>query len=155
MPGRRPTPTHLKVVRGNPGKRPINAAEPKPLKTLPRPPEHLSDGAREAWGKFATLLHKMGVLTEADVFALEAMCECYADMLAARADVAENGRTYETTNEAGAVMKRPNPSVSQAADADRRFKSYLVDFGLTPAARSKVKTSDPDASKQDKAADYF
>ena len=38
MRGRKPTPTHLKLVRGNPGKRPLNASEPKPQLTLPSPP---------------------------------------------------------------------------------------------------------------------
>ena len=28
--GRRPKPTHLKLIEGNPGKRPIDGAEPQP-----------------------------------------------------------------------------------------------------------------------------
>jgi len=37
-------------------------------------------------------------------------------------------------------MVRTRPEVAVIADADRRFKSYLVEFGLSPAARSKVVT---------------
>jgi phage terminase small subunit len=40
------------------------------------------------------------------------------------------------------------------ADADRRFKSYLVEFGLTPAARSKVQIKD-DEPKEDQFAEFF
>ncbi|MEO0035368.1 MAG: hypothetical protein RLZZ501_1391, partial [Pseudomonadota bacterium] len=64
MAGRRPTPTHLKLVRGNPGKRPLNEAEPTPARALPSPPAHMSDEAKVAWGRMATLLDQMGVLTE-------------------------------------------------------------------------------------------
>ena len=35
MRGRKPTPTHLKAITGNPGKRPINHAEPRPDIIIP------------------------------------------------------------------------------------------------------------------------
>lgn len=38
MAGRRPKPTHLKVVTGNPGKRKLNDKEPTPAKEIPGPP---------------------------------------------------------------------------------------------------------------------
>lgn len=40
------------------------------------------------------------------------------------------------------------------ADADRRFKSYLVEFGLTPAARSKVKMNGGE-EEEDPLNQYF
>ena len=39
--GRKPTPTTLKVLRGNPGKRKINTEEPTLDVLLPDPPGHL------------------------------------------------------------------------------------------------------------------
>ena len=33
--GRKPTPTAIKVLEGNPGKRPLNDREPKPAKKAP------------------------------------------------------------------------------------------------------------------------
>ncbi|SPO68124.1 protein of unknown function [Pseudomonas sp. JV241A] len=77
MAGRRPTPTELKLVRGNPGKRPINKNEPKPAKRIPSAPGHLSSEGQVAWGRLTVLLDRMGVLTEADGFALERLCDCY------------------------------------------------------------------------------
>ena len=35
MRGRKPVPTALKKLRGNPGKRPLNDAEPKPDVVVP------------------------------------------------------------------------------------------------------------------------
>ena len=47
--GRKPTPTTLKELKGNPGRRPLNEAEPKPAARLPSPPAHLSRSARREW----------------------------------------------------------------------------------------------------------
>ncbi len=47
--GRKPTPTRLKLLRNNPGKRPLNPDEPQPEATLPEPPAHLSDEAKCEW----------------------------------------------------------------------------------------------------------
>ncbi|WP_406627693.1 phage terminase small subunit P27 family [Pectobacterium carotovorum] len=137
MAGRRPKPTHLKVVTGNPGKRKLNNKEPQPLREIPSPPAHLSDWGKTAWGRMTVLLDGMGVLTVADVFALERLCDIYADILQLRNTIADEGRTYTVRTEGGFLIKA-NPAVAMLADADRRFKSYLVEFGLTPAARSKV-----------------
>ena len=63
MAGRRPKPTHLKVVTGNPGKRKLNDKEPTPAKEIPDPPAHLTDWGKVAWGRLTVLLDGMGVLT--------------------------------------------------------------------------------------------
>lgn len=50
MRGRKPKPTHLKLLEGNPGHRPINGAEPKPnpgLPTCPHSSQPLGQGRVE------------------------------------------------------------------------------------------------------------
>ena len=42
MKGRKPVPTHLKVLRGNPGKRRLNNGEPLPIGDLVDPPEWMT-----------------------------------------------------------------------------------------------------------------
>lgn len=155
MAGRRPTPTHLRLVKGNPGKRPVNKAEPKPRREIPSPPKHVSDVGRVAWGRLTVLLDQMGVLTQADAYALERLAELYAEIVALGETIAETGRVYETITETGSKIFRPRPEVAMLADADRRFRAYLVEFGLTPAARSKVRASDGDDASIDPAAKYF
>ncbi|WP_411564813.1 phage terminase small subunit P27 family [Pseudomonas shirazensis] len=154
MAGRRPTPTELKLVRGNPGKRAINKNEPKPGRRIPSAPAHLTNEAQVAWGRLTVLLDRMGVLTEADGFALERLCDCYAEILALREIVDSQGRTYETTSTQGELVLKANPAVAMLADVDRRFKSYLVEFGLTPAARSKVQVKQND-DEEDPLAEHF
>lgn len=155
MAGRRPKPTVLKLVEGNPGKRAINKREPKPRRETPSCPAHLKDGAKVAWGRLSVLLERMGVLTEADGFALERVCGCYAELLAYESLVDRDGATYSTTSTAGETVIKANPAVSMLADADRRFKSYLVEFGLTPAARSKVHATPDDDKKADPLQEFF
>ncbi|MBC3410709.1 phage terminase small subunit P27 family [Pseudomonas sp. SWRI51] len=154
MAGRRPTPTELKLVRGNPGKRAINKNEPQPARRVPCTPAHLTSEGQVAWGRLTVLLDRMGVLTEADGFALERLCDCYAEILALREMVDTQGRTYETTSTQGELVLKANPAVAMLADVDRRFKSYLVEFGLTPAARSKVQVKQHD-DEEDPLAEHF
>lgn len=162
MAGRRPKPTHLKVVSGNPGKRAINKREPKPKRVIPACPAHLSDASKVAWGRLCVLLDRMGVLTEADVLALERLCDCYAEILECRELITRDGRTYSSVStgkkegDEPQMLVKANPAVAMLADADRRFKGYLVEFGLTPAARTKieVKGGDGDGEK-DPLQEFF
>ena len=100
------------------------------------------------------LLDGMGVLTTADSLALERLCDIYADILQLRETIAIEGRTYTTKTQMGDFLIKANPAVAMLADADRRFKSYLVEFGLTPAARTKVKV-DGGEEKEDPLSQFF
>lgn len=173
MRGRKPKPTHLKLVAGNPGRRPLNDQEPTPARTRPSAPAHVSDKARETWGYVTAILDRMGILTEADAIGVEMLCEAYADKLAARAALAlpvvvkrkdkESGADVEyTIAEGGArtylgfgkdgVMIRQRPEVAMIADADRRIRGWLAEFGMTASARTRVKASEPETGDE---ADRF
>ncbi|WP_345059492.1 phage terminase small subunit P27 family [Hymenobacter glaciei] len=80
----------------------------------------------------------MKVCTVADGPALQLLTEALAEWAQARQAVQDRGLTYETTTVSGNIMRRPNPEVAIAADAWRRALAMLSQFGLTPAARSKV-----------------
>ena len=151
------TPTALRLVKSNPGKRPMPAREPKapPISAdnIPPPPEVMSPYAAGAWRRLAPLLAGMGVLTEADLIAFERLCECYAEVQTARdAIAAAGGATYETTTDKGDTMYRSRPEAAAMADADRRLKTWLTEFGLTPAARSRVSVQ---GEQTDDLAKYF
>ncbi len=159
MAGRRPKPTALRLIEGNPGKRAINKKEPNPRKEIPSCPAHLTDAGKVAWGRLCALLDRMGVLTEADAFALERLCDCYTEILECRELIEVQGRTYDSARKSKdgdmEILIKANPAVAMLADADRRFKSHLVQFGLTPAARSKVQVKDDGDQKQDPLQEFF
>lgn len=149
--GRKPTPSHLKVVRGT--KRADRGAknEPTPDRARPSAPSDMSDRGREAWGYVVAVLDRMGVLTEADAMAVELMCEARADWLSARDEIiASGGETY--TTEGGLI--KAHPAVAMRNDAARRLQSLLAEFGMTPSSRSKVNANGED-EKADPAAEYF
>lgn len=155
MPGRRPKPTALKLVTGNPGKRAINKKEPKPKRVIPSCPAHLDDAGKVAWGRLTVLLDRMGVLTEADSLALERLCDCYADILECRVLIERDGRTYTTLDQNSNTLIKNNPAVNQLRAADAQFKSYLIEFGLTPAARTRLKVPTDDEEKADPLSEFF
>jgi len=156
MAGRRPTPTALKLVTGNPGKRAVNKKEPRPKTKAPACPSHLDAKGKVTWKKLCTLLAGMGVLTEADGLALERLVDCYSDIIECRKLIERDGRTYTTLDQNSNTLIKNNPAVNQLRAADSQFKSYLVEFGLTPAARTKVNVDLPDGDeKKDPLASYF
>ena len=77
--GRKPTPTGLKLIKGNPGRRPINQGEPT-IETIqiPKPPAHIAGIALTEWDRVAPILYNCGVLTELDVAALAAYCQSFS-----------------------------------------------------------------------------
>ena len=137
--GRKPKPTVLKLLEGNPGRRPLNQNEPKSQVRLPRVPEHLSDEAKKEWRRLGHLLVRMGVMTEADADALALLCTSWARWLEAE----EQLRRY------GIVIKSPSgypiqsPYLSIARQSMAELRSLLSEFGLTPASRSRVNATAP------------
>lgn len=138
MRGRRPKALRLKVVEGNRGKRKLNEQEPRPARVLSLPHAHLGPEEIVHWGRFSEILSRMGVLTEADGPALERVVCLYQEIVELRALIADVGRTYISTNRKGEHMTRQHPAVPMLADVDRRFRGWLGEFGLTPAARTRV-----------------
>ncbi len=135
------TPTKLRVLKGNAGKRPLNDREPMPPAGKVKMPEWLPIGAaHSAWEEIAPILNSMGLLTTADPQALALLCDAYAEYTEARAIVQEEGMTYERTTEKGGTMIMARPEVGIAADAWRRVRAMLGEFGMTPSSRSNVKT---------------
>lgn len=72
MRGRRPKPTRLKVLTGNPGKRPLNQTEPRPEITVPDCPIELGEVARREWNRLVGELAALKLLTNFDRAALAA-----------------------------------------------------------------------------------
>jgi len=141
--GRPPRPTSLKVLEGTTRKDRANPAEPKPppARTKEAPPRWLRASSRPWWNRIRPLLVQMQVMTGADPVALGLLCDALADYMAARQVVERKGRTFETQGDAGLMVRR-RPEVDIAADAWRRAKLMLTEFGLTPAARAKVSAAD-------------
>ena len=139
MRGDRPTPTAFKVLAGNPGKRPLNDAEPDSpvLVANPEPPVWLSDDARQFWDECCSTLVPMGHVTEADRPALALLAMAMAELKEANDKLAEEGHTVSCGQFGDSVKANPYVAVKNAAM--QQIKSLLVEFGMTPSSRSRVK----------------
>ena len=157
MRGRKPKPTHLKLVTGNPGRRPMNKAEAKPAPNLPSPPPELSDDAKVEWGRVSEELYNLGLLTRIDRAGLAAYCQAYGRWITAERVIAEmaardratSGLLVKTTN--GNAIQ--NPLVGTANKAMSDMMRYAAEFGMTPSARSRINAEGK--HEEDPAARYF
>lgn len=145
--GRPRKPTPLKVLEGTDRKDRANPREPKPtdLSADAAPPGWLNEYGKQAWGDLLPVLRGMGVITIADPTAFALLCDALGEYITARAWVQEHEDTYAVASQDGQLTWRKRPEVEIAQDAWRRAKTMLTEFGLTPAARSRVsgKTADP------------
>jgi P27 family predicted phage terminase small subunit len=158
--GRKPKPSHLRLIGGNAGRRPINSREPSVALATPPPPPELNDDAKKEWARVAPMLGAAGLLTPIDRAALAALCQAYGVwVLAERAlarmaahDPVTNGLLIKTTN--GNAIQNPLVGIANKARAD--LVRFAAEFGMTPSARSRVH-ADPNAAAkaQDPARKYF
>ena len=133
--GRRPKPTHLKVITGNPGKRPLNENEPQPEVAIPAAPSHLSARAAERWAEIAPQLARLGVLTEIDSDALSLYCEAWALWVHAKKKVHELGAIVRSPKSGYPVA---SPYIGIANKAHDQMRALLAEFGMTPSSRSRI-----------------
>ena len=96
--GRKPKPTALTVLEGNPGGRPLNPNEPKPAKKAPRCPSWLEDEAKKEWKRMGKTLEQMGLLTEMDMAAFAGYCQAYARWKEAEEFITQHGTMVRTPN---------------------------------------------------------
>lgn len=141
MRGRRPKPTRLKVLTGNPGKRPLNDAEPRPEPALPECPPELGETARREWDRLAPELAALRIVTNLDRAALAAYCGAYALWAEATEAIQKYGQMIKSPS--GFPVQSPYVAV-----ANRQTEIMIriaSEFGFTPASRSRIAApSDPD-----------
>ncbi len=134
MRGRKPKPTKLKVLTGNPGKRPLNYNEPRPEPAIPDCPPELSEAAQREWNRLVGELSKLNLLTHLDRAALAAYCNAYAMWVEA----------IEAIQKYGSMVKSPTGYPIQSpyvAIANRQAEIMLrisAEFGFTPASRGRI-----------------
>lgn len=132
--GRKPTPTAVKELEGNPGKRPLNAKEPKPAKKAPSCPKWLEPEAKKEWRRLSKQLEQLGVLTELDMASFAAYCQAYARYKEAEEFITQHGSIVKTPS----GYWQQVPQVAQAQTYSKIMLRLAEQFGLTPSARSRI-----------------
>lgn len=140
MRGRKPKPTHQKVLEGNPGKRALNRHEPPlPAETFDRLPVELANdvGAADEWRRLAPILQQRRAITVADRAALIAVCLEWSRYLTATAKASP----LVVLTKSGYPM--PNPYLGVASRALAACARLWPELGLTPSSRSRVRIDAP------------
>lgn len=134
MPGPLPKPTHLKVLTGNPGNRPLNENEPQPAKGEPTMPKWLKGRAAAAWKEIVPELARIGLLTVVDGHALAVYCEAWATYVQASEIVRSEGLLVESYRGG----KAKNPAAQIMRDSADLMMKFGGQFGLSPATRARL-----------------
>jgi P27 family predicted phage terminase small subunit len=120
----------------------LNADEPQPEVKIPTPPDFLSPEGLEEWNRLAPLLFANGLIAEIYRGPFAAYCQAYGRWVQAEKELATSG-TLLVKAMNGNIG--PNPLESMARQNLALAIKAGVEFGLTPAAISRVH-----ARKQDK-----
>ena len=127
-------PTNLKIIEGNPGKRPLNTDEPQPPAGISCP-RWLSADARREWKRIKPVLESCRILTKADLAMLASYCQAWAD--------------YKQVTRAlnamdSHVIDSPQGSrIAPEVHLQRKFFEIILKagakLGLSPADRTGIK----------------
>lgn len=152
MRGRKPKPTAVKVLEGNPGKRALNLDEPKFKTQIPTCPPHLSSNAKTEWRRITKLLHQAGLLTNVDRGALAGYCAAYARWAEAERELKKPGIQWIIETDKGNLVQ--NPLIGIANKSMILMLKFATEFGMTPSARSRVK-AEQNGEEDDLASELF
>ena len=115
MKGRKPTPTHLRIVRGNPGKRAINRHEPQSTPISATPPPELTPEQQMIWSEVVRAAPPH-VLKVADSLIVELVSRLVWRL-------------------------RSDPDVQVGVAA--QLKGCLAELGMTPTSRARLSVGPP------------
>jgi P27 family predicted phage terminase small subunit len=137
--GRKATPTRLKVLAGNPGHKPLNKDEPQAAASRLKVPAFLKGDqvATKEFKRLGKLLVDAGIMTVLDEDALGVYAASYSRWVAESKLLKDEGTMLKSTKGNSYV----NPRLWVVDAARDSMNKALSEFGMTPSARSKLKTA--------------
>ena len=155
MRGRKPKPTHLRLVEGNRGRRPVNQFEPKPQGNLIDPPGWFTPAQVHVWA-YAIASAPAGLLKFLDRETLGVWCiacELWERAITAQAQI-DSSATLPllTRTPDGYLVQSPYlPIINKQAMI---MLKAATELGFTPSARSRISLED-DGGQKDASAKYL
>jgi phage terminase small subunit len=155
-------PANVHYLRGNASKlSPSDLQDDfNPEVEIPNCPRHLWTEAKKEWKRVSAELEQYGLISKLDRAALSLYCQAWArlvwaeTMMTRAMDIAEENRlACEAKGEVwaggdGIMVPSPNGSLVYSHHwvvqrrAAQEVHWYLQSFGMSPSARSRVKSSD-------------
>ena len=175
---RKPRKTKILQGTFRDDRNPAREPEPPVVPKLPAPPASMNHWACGLWREIVGDLKDQGLLTTLDLASLQLLCEAFGDFEEAKQALfypvnPRTGKRVRRTLEqylSGiepwvraaelkkmttadlSVLRRNSqtaPELTQRNRAYALFKSYLTEFGLSPASRNRISVPKPKESDED------
>lgn len=129
-------PDKIKKLKGTLKKSRVNELQPEPddLLSIPDPPSDLPEVAKKEWIRVATILFDIGILSGLDLTGLASYCNTFAIWVRCNDEMAEQGLTVMAPSGYPII----NPLLSQIYKSQKEMRDWLIQYGMTPAARANV-----------------
>jgi len=142
-------PNKLKLVEGNPGKRPIKEQPKLEIKNL-KCPIWLNEEAKKEWERVFTLLEKLGLISDIDMTIFAMYCQNYARWKQAETEL--NEENLKVMGRTGYIV---NPLVKISQTYQTRLKISIEKLGLSPSDRANLDIAMNDNNEDDGIAKYL
>ena len=136
---------HLRLVRGNPGKRltkPTVKAKPE----APTAPTWLDREAKAEWKRIVPELDELGILAKVDRAVLAMYCVTWSRCVRLERKLRDH-ETVSSARDAKAIVKHPAWQVYR--ESVGLLKELAKEVGASPGARLRMTLPEGDASGQD------
>ena len=119
----RPKPTTLKLIEGNPGKRPLPENEPTPYPKAPKCPDDIDSGAQNVWKRLGPKLERLGLLTETDGDLFSMLCQIRSRLVWIHQEIDKGDE------------KKRSFLLKEERLYSALLRQYATEFGLSPRGR--------------------
>jgi P27 family predicted phage terminase small subunit len=168
--GRKPKPTHLKLLDGEPNKNRINFDEPKFKPKAPKCPTWLTLEAKREWHRLSPELERLGLLTAADMAMFAAYCSAVGKLEWAEKEMKKMRRLEKRKVKQEGIREIDHPMMGGMISGQKKFnkdgkavstgkyntlpyvwiynkcleqlRSFGAEFGLSPSSRTRIKVDD-------------
>jgi P27 family predicted phage terminase small subunit len=101
-------------------------------------PEHLKGEASKEWNRVIGELQRLGLATSLDRAALAGYCQSWSRWVEAERAL----KRYGSIVKAPAGFPMLSPYLHVANIALKQMREFLIEFGMSPAARTRVETDE-------------
>lgn len=127
-----------------------------PISGAPEPPRPLTGEALAEWGRVTAHLSSTGAISKVDSAILYQYCRLHADaeMIQAKLDELESPFFDKFSMDGAGIEPKVHPGFARVESMRAKIRMFLVEFGLTPASRGRVKLP-AKAAEKDRVKDRF
>jgi P27 family predicted phage terminase small subunit len=132
--GPAPTPTKVKILRGETRPSRVNYREPIPSSNVPKMPADMDAEAKVVWRRVISSMGHTGVIRVPDADILRCYCEAVSRYAQAARLYAGSG---PLVRHAGGLVKNPLHQVVR--DDSDQIRLFARELGLSPSARAGLR----------------